>query len=63
MKHRILYRGIKIDLSGEYQKDKTFVWWAFSSSTSSIEVLEQFLGQNGSRTIFNIECDSAKDIS
>ncbi|CAF4087112.1 unnamed protein product [Rotaria sordida] len=57
MKHRIIYRGIKMNLSDEYQKDKIFVWWAFSSSTSSMEVLERFLGQNGSRTIFNIECD------
>jgi hypothetical protein len=60
--HRILYRGIKMDLTEEFPKGKTFVWWGFSSCSSSIEVLEQFLGQSGHRTIFNIECDSAKDI-
>ncbi|CAF1123931.1 unnamed protein product [Rotaria sp. Silwood1] len=61
--HRILYRGIKMDLSEDFPEGKTFIWWAFSSCSSSIKVLEQFLGQTGPRTIFNIECDSAKDIS
>ena len=51
-----------MDLGEEFPKGKTFFWWAFSSCSSSIEVLEQFLGQHGHRTIFNIECDSAKDI-
>jgi Ran GTPase-activating protein (RanGAP) involved in mRNA processing and transport len=62
-KHRIIYRGIEMDASNEFPKGKTFIWWAFSSSTSSLEVLQQFLGKIGHRTIFNIECDSAKDIS
>jgi hypothetical protein len=61
--HRIVYRGIKMDVSDEFPKGKTFIWWAFSSCSSTIEVLEQFLGQKGHRTIFNIECDSAKDIT
>jgi hypothetical protein len=60
--HRILYRGIKMDLTEEFPEGKTFVWWGFSSCTFSMKVLEQFLGQSGHRTIFNIECDSAKDI-
>jgi hypothetical protein len=62
-KHRMIYRGIKMDVSDEFPEGKTFIWWAFSSCSSSIKVLQQFLGQTGPRTIFNIECDSAKDIS
>jgi hypothetical protein len=62
-KHRIVYRGIKMDLTDQFSGGKTFIWWAFSSCSSSIKVLEQFLGETGHRTIFNIECDSAKDIS
>jgi len=61
--HRMIYRGIKMDISEKYPEGKTFIWWAFSSSTSLIKVLEDFLGKSGHRTIFNIECDSAKDIS
>ena len=41
-----LYRGIKMDLSEELPKGKTLIWWAFSSCSSSIEVLEQFLGRS-----------------
>jgi hypothetical protein len=52
-----------MDISQEFPEGKTFIWWAFSSCSSSIKVLEQFLGESGHRTIFNIECDSAKDIS
>ncbi|CAF4214079.1 unnamed protein product [Adineta steineri] len=45
--------------------EKTFIWWGFSSCTTSIEVLEneQFLDKTGQRTLFTIECDSGKDIS
>jgi hypothetical protein len=52
-----------MDVGDEFPEGKTFIWWAFSSCSSSIKVLEQFLGQTDHRTIFNIECDSAKDIS
>jgi hypothetical protein len=59
-----IYRGIKMDLSAQYPQGKTFVWWAFSSCTTSIQVLqsEQFLGKTGTRTLFNIDCESGKDI-
>ncbi|CAF1618581.1 unnamed protein product [Rotaria sp. Silwood1] len=61
---KTIYRGVKMNLSTQYPIGKTFVWWGFSSCTSSIEVLqsEQFLGKTGSRTLFNIDCDSGKDI-
>ncbi|CAF1282220.1 unnamed protein product [Adineta ricciae] len=61
---KTIYRGVKMDLSAQYPKDKVFVWWAFSSCTSSIQVLqsEQFLGKTGTRTLFNIDCSSGKDI-
>jgi hypothetical protein len=61
---RTVYRGVKMDLSASYPDDKTFVWWGFSSCTSSMKTLksEQFLGQTGVRTLFAIECFSGKDI-
>ncbi|CAF4119597.1 unnamed protein product [Adineta steineri] len=60
-----VYRGVNLDLSNQYSKGKKFVWWGFSSCTTSIEVLEneQFLDKTGERTMFTIECDSGKDIS
>ncbi|CAF1377463.1 unnamed protein product, partial [Rotaria sp. Silwood1] len=59
-----VYRGVKLDLSSQFHKGETVVWWGFSSCTTSVEVLqsEQFVGKTGTRTMFNIECHTAKDI-
>ncbi|CAF3935198.1 unnamed protein product [Adineta steineri] len=59
------FRGVNLNLSEQYTDGKTFVWWGFSSCTTSMGVLEneQFLGKTGQRTMFNIECDSGRDIS
>ncbi|CAF3372500.1 unnamed protein product [Rotaria socialis] len=57
-------RGINGNLWSEYPKGKTFIWWGFSSCTSSVDVLEneQFFGKTGDRTLFQIECITARDI-
>ena len=60
---RTIYRGIQLDMSKEFVKNSTFIWWSFSSCTSTIDVIKSFLGNSGPRTIINIECDTAKDIS
>jgi hypothetical protein len=59
-----LFRGVKLDLSQVHPKGHETVWWAFSSCTDSLEVLEKptFLGKTGVRTLFQIKCYSAKDI-
>ncbi|CAF1541321.1 unnamed protein product [Rotaria sp. Silwood1] len=61
---RSVFRGVKENLCAEYPKGKVFIWWGFSSCTSSVEVLEneQFFGTTGNRTLFQIECTTAKDI-
>ncbi len=60
-----IYRGVKMNLSEQYPTGKTFIWWAFSSCTSSVETLEnpEYLGKTGLRTLFTIGCNSGKDIS
>ncbi|UJR32402.1 hypothetical protein I4U23_019864 [Adineta vaga] len=60
---RIIYRAINRDLMQDYPKDLPVTWWGFTSCTSTLDVLQKFLGDNGSGTIFNIEFDSGKDIS
>ncbi|CAF3518557.1 unnamed protein product [Rotaria socialis] len=61
---KITYRGVKLDLSERYTKGKTIVWWGFSSCTTTIDVLKSavFLGTTGARTIFTLQCLSARDI-
>jgi hypothetical protein len=61
---RTVFRGIKLDLRQNYSKDRTIIWWGFSSCTTTLDVLrkEIFLGKTGTRTMFTIECESGKDI-
>ena len=61
---RLLFRGVKLNLSADYQMGEVVTWWAFSSCTDSMEVLESaaFCGKTGPRTIFQIDCYSGKDV-
>ncbi|CAF1044043.1 unnamed protein product [Rotaria sp. Silwood1] len=60
----VVYRGIKSNLTAQYVRGSRIVWWGFSSCTLSIETLknERFLGNKGVRTLFSIDCQSAKNI-
>jgi hypothetical protein len=61
---RTVFRGIKLNLSQLYPVGKQFVWWGFSSCTTTMGLLEspKFLGQTGMRTLFVIECFTGKNI-
>lgn len=63
-KRSVVYRGIKKDLTRDYRKGETIIWWGFSSCTSTMTALEneQFLGSTGDRTFFTIECANGKDV-
>lgn len=61
-----MWRGVKEDLSADYQKGDLRIWWSFSSCTSSLDVLQRpnFIGKKGTRTLFSIEGSTCgKDIS
>ena len=60
---RLLYRGVDMDQGELYNTDDDCIWWSFSSCTTSLRVLKGFIAPHGSRTIFNIHCRSAIDIS
>ncbi|CAF4825470.1 unnamed protein product [Rotaria sp. Silwood2] len=57
-------RGVRKDLRAEYPEGNTIIWWGFSSCTSSVKVLESeiFFGKTGTRTLFQIDCHTGKDI-
>ena len=63
-RHRFVHRGVREDLRNQYPIGKSIVWWGFSSCTSSIGALEceHFFGKTGTRTLFQIECHSGKDV-
>ena len=60
-----VYRGVRENLHSAYPKDSIVFWWGFSSCTKSVDVLQakEFLGKTGTRTMFNIECHSGRDIA
>jgi hypothetical protein len=62
---KTVWRGVKnVDLSEKYKTGRKFAWWGVSSCTTNIELLEseEFLGQEGQRTLFSIECINGKSV-
>ncbi|CAM4815343.1 unnamed protein product [Rotaria magnacalcarata] len=55
-----VWRGVLGNLTDQY--DENHIWWGFSSCTENMEIMEQFVGKSGVRTIFNIECINGKSI-
>ena len=61
----VVWRGVfGVDLRDKYPTGRELYWWAFSSTTKKLSVLQnpQFLGTNGVRTVFNIQIKSGVDI-
>lgn len=59
---RVIYRGVKGDFEADYGQGNETIWWSFSSCTESMRVLDNYVGNDGPRTIFNILCRAAIDI-
>ncbi|CAF0810886.1 unnamed protein product, partial [Didymodactylos carnosus] len=55
-----IWRGVQGNLSDQYDKDQ--IWWGASSCTETMNVMEEFVGLDGVRTLFNIECINGKVI-
>lgn len=60
---KILYRAVPETMGHNYKKGEEITWWGFSSCTTSLGVLKDFLNDSESRTIFNIFCKSSYRIS
>ncbi len=63
----VVFRGVKLDISGDYIVGRTVYWQQFSSCTKNEEILKQdnFLGTSGTRVMFEITptCQRARSIS
>ena len=60
-----IYRAVPTDLRADFTTDETKVWWAFSSCTKELAVLDDpgFGGSTGQRTFFWIQASAAFDVS
>ena len=57
-----VWRGIRGDLSSQYETGQTITWWGVSSCTASVSVIDGFVGNSGSRTLFSIDAKNARSI-
>jgi hypothetical protein len=65
----ILYRGIKkpkpdillVDLERDCADATPVVWWAFSSTSTSLPIVKQFLGDE-KRVIYSVQGSCARDV-
>ena len=59
-----VWRGVTKDLSAEFLPDTSVTWWAFSSCTNELTVLENnmYLGTIGNRTLFSVETINGRAI-
>jgi hypothetical protein len=62
---RVVYRGVKLDLSTKFKKGDEPVWWSVTSTSTTMEVLQSkdFCGQDGPRTVFVVQASHARDIA
>jgi hypothetical protein len=62
--HQTVWRGVRKDYSVDYPPGDEVTWWAFSSCTASLSVLESdlYLGNTGTRTLFSIEAINTRTI-
>eukprot|EP00928_Gymnodinium_smaydae_P042307 TRINITY_DN28501_c0_g1_i1.p1 TRINITY_DN28501_c0_g1~~TRINITY_DN28501_c0_g1_i1.p1 ORF type:complete len:693 (-),score=102.40 TRINITY_DN28501_c0_g1_i1:185-2065(-) len=51
---KMLYRGVALDLSKDYQKNQVVTWWAVSSCTPELKVAKSFSG-SGTSSLFLIK--------
>lgn len=59
-----VWRGVTKDFSSQFPPDTEVTWWAFSSCTKTLTVLENnmYLGVTGSRTLFSVDAINARSI-
>jgi hypothetical protein len=59
-----VWRGVAKNLSAEFPPGTPVTWWAFTSCTTELTVLENnvYLGKTGSRTLFSVEAINGRTI-
>ncbi len=59
-----VWRGVNKDLSKDFPRGTSVIWWSFSSCTTSLTVLENniYLANVGERTLFSVEAINGRTI-
>jgi hypothetical protein len=59
---RAVWRGMKGNVSHQFNKGEILTWWSINSCSLSLKVVEQFLGESTNSTLLMIEAKNAKDV-
>ena len=59
----VVWRGVPLDIGKSFTKNQMFTWWAISSCSSSVNVIETFLQNKNNSTLFLIEVINGKKVS
>ena len=59
-----VWRGVRSNISSQFTEGSAITWWAFSSSTMSLSMLQSdgYLGNTGERTLLSIEVLNGRNI-
>jgi hypothetical protein len=59
-----IWRGVTKNMSAEFPPGTPVTWWAFSSCTTELTVLESnmYLGNTGNRTLFSVEAINGRTV-
>lgn len=59
-----IWRGVPKNISNEFPRGMEVTWWAFSSCTTTLTVLQSdlYLGNTGARTLFSIETFNGRNV-
>ena len=59
-----VWRGVTKNVSADFPRGTPVTWWAFSSCTTRLTVLENniYLGKTGARTLFSVEAINGRTI-
>ncbi|CAF2738181.1 unnamed protein product [Rotaria sp. Silwood2] len=59
-----VWRGVTKDMSADFPPGTLVTWWAFSSTTTELTVLENkmYLGNTGARTLFSVEAINGRTV-
>jgi hypothetical protein len=58
-----LWRGIPLDIGKNFTKNQLVTWWSVNSCSSSVDVIQNFLGNDTNATVFMIEAVNGKNVS
>ncbi|CAF1002634.1 unnamed protein product [Adineta steineri] len=58
-----LWRGVSLDIGKNFRKNQILTWWTVNSCSSSVDVINRFLGESQTSTLFMIEAANGKKVS